>query len=372
MEIRIYEIEGSEPSECIGIIDNYSSFDFTKSFKKVGTWTLKGYLTTGVSQLLAPYRMIWVDEDICGIIDSVDYTTDENGATTYIAYGSELKNILSYRILTDNYNTDGSEPQSIEYWMKKLVKDEAANPVLERRKVLGSVKETSLSITPACSSAFLYGDELLDDLSTLCVYNDCTDGMQIGFDVKCPKAKETRFEVKTGLNRTWESENPLIVSREYDNAASLDYIRSSKSTINVVTILGDDEIYEMTKGEETYKGISRREKFVEEENLSRTVKNSDGTETEMDESTYREKLLAKAYTYTQADIKSLEAQTILKTYGLPDFSDLGAMVTIMDKQYNMRANDWVSEINFIDEQGEIEVNYTVGQDIQAKYLTEVK
>lgn len=36
MIIRIYTMGDVEPIECAGIIEDYSSFSFTKSFKKVG------------------------------------------------------------------------------------------------------------------------------------------------------------------------------------------------------------------------------------------------------------------------------------------------------------------------------------------------
>lgn len=334
--------------------------------------------------MLVPGNLLYVNERICGLIDSVDFQTDEEGFTQYAAYGCELKGILGYRILGTTIGLiDNDNAPSVESWMRMLTCANCTeNPRIpgatQERKLISHVETaddnygTDTIGTPNLSTYFNAGENLLEDLSELCVNYDTNRKLQLGFDVVCKNAQSTWFHVLEGEDHTSTSDDPIIISRDFENVAQLDFTRSMRDRVNVVYAEGEEEFMVKTAGDTKHKGIARRELYQDlSTDVTREVTMPDGTKRTLSDAQYRNALVTKANTFTQADIHCLEGQ-IINRNALPDYSLLGAMVTVIDREYGVTANDWISEINFIDEEGDIEVNYTVGTDIQAKYLTEVK
>lgn len=256
MNIYIYKVEGVTPTECVGVLDSYASINFTKSFKGCGTWTIKGNFTQEIERMLKVGYLIYVNPQISGICYSIEYETDEEGTTTYTAYGNELKGILAYRIVWDTYNRKVN--------LRDYVNDLVEKNTQGNRALFSRMDKPQIS-TQTIDKQISY-DNLLESLEDIVETATSTDGNPIGFDVYCENAERFVFTLLEGEDRTITSPEPLLFSRDLNNVSTLNYSESDKELVNVVKAGGEGEGAERVLtvvGDESLSGLARRETFAD-------------------------------------------------------------------------------------------------------------
>ena len=359
MNIYIYKVEGVTPTECVGILDNYASFNFTKSFKGCGSWTIKGNFTQEIERMLKVGYLIYVNDKVCGICHSIEYDTDEKGTTTYTAYGNELKGILGYRIVWDTY----SRTVNLRDYVNDLVeKNTAGNRVLFSR-----IDKPAIS-TPTIDKQISY-DNLLESVEKIVESTDSNNSLPLGFDVICEAASNFVFSLLEGQDRTITSEEPLLFSRDLNNISSLVYSKSNKETANVVKAGGEGEGAERiltTVGDISASGLARRETFADCRDLQSTYTDENGDEQTISASDYLSLLQEQAKESLKEDTFTVDAETVVTVDEALDA--LGAKVTIRDKAYNIQTESYIAEVNIIDENDGILVTLTIGQGLKATNL----
>lgn len=359
MNVYVYEVEDVAPTECVGIIDSYSSLNFTKSFQGCGRWTLKGNFTQEARRILAVGRMIWVSPRVCGIIESIDFDT-QDGTTTYTAYGSELKGILGYRIVWDTYNRNVNQRD----WVNDLV----------ARNTEGSRRLFSNQLAPSIDTATIDKQvsytSLLEAVEDGCSAALTKAGMLLGFDVTCGEdGFVLSFTLLEGDDRTMESQEPYLVSRDMDNVSALTYTESGKESANVVKCGGEGEGAERkfsVAGDTSLSGFARREAFVDARSLQSTYKDQSDQEVKLTDAQYTALLDAKAREGLRADSLALDAESPVDTETA--LSLLGAKVSLVDRAFNVRTDDYVYEVNLIDEADGQLTTLTIGQGVEAKQI----
>lgn len=359
MNIYIYKIEGIKPTECVGILDNYASFNFTKSFKGCGSWTIKGNFTQEIEKMLKVGYFIYVNSKICGIVHSIEYDTDEEGTTTYTAYGNELKGILGYRIVWDTY----SRKVNLRDYVNDLVEKNTQG----NRALFSRMDKPQIS-TSTIDKQISY-DNLLESLEKVVESADSTNGNPLGFDVYCENAEDFVFSLLEGEDRTITSDEPLLFSRDLNNVSTLTYSESNKDTVNVVKAGGEGEGAERVLtvvGDESLSGLARRETFADCRDLQSTYKDENGEEQTISASDYLAMLKEDAKAVLAQDTFSVDAETVVTVDDA--LNSLGAKVTLRDRAYNVQTTDYISEVNVIDENDGMLVTLTIGKGLTAQRL----
>lgn len=359
MNIYVYKIEGVTPSECVGVLDSYASFNFTKSFKGCGTWTIKGNFTPEIEKMLKVGNFIYVNPQICGICYSIEYDTDEDGTTTYTAYGNELKGILGYRIVWDTYS-------------RKVNLRDFVNDLVERNtqgnRVLFSRMDKPQISTPTIDKQVSY-DSLLEALEDVLETANSTNGNPLGFDVYCENAERFVFTLLEGEDRTITSPEPLLFSRDLNNVSSLTYAESDKELVNVVKAGGEGEGAERVLtvvGDESLSGLARRETFADCRDLQSTYQDENGDEQTISSADYLALLKEEAKGSLAPATLSVDAEAVVSVQEA--LNALGARVTLRDRAFNVQTTDYISEVNVIDENDGMLVTLTIGEGITAQRL----
>lgn len=359
MNIFIYKVEGITPTECVGILDNYASFNFTKSFKGCGSWTIKGNFTQEIQRILKVGYLIYVNDRVCGICHSIEYDTDENGTTTYTAYGNELKGILGYRIVWDTY----SRTVNLRDYVNDLVEKNTAG----NRALFSRIDKPTIS-TQTIDKQISYSN-LLESIEGIVETADSNDSLPLGFDVTCENASSFVFSLLEGEDRTITSDEPLLFSRDLNNISSLTYSESNKEMVNVVKAGGEGEGAERvltTVGDTTATGLARREAFADCRDLQSTYTDENGDEQTISISDYLAMLQEQAKQSLRENTLTVDAETVVTVNEALDA--LGAKVTLRDKIFNIQTESYIAEVNIIDENDGMLVTLTIGQGLTARSL----
>lgn len=359
MNIYVYKIEGIAPTECVGVLDNYASFNFTKSFKGCGSWTIKGNFTKEIEEMLKVGYFIYVSPRVCGIIHSIEYETDEEGTTTYTAYGNELKNILGYRIVWDTYSRKVN--------LRDYVNDLVERNTRGNRVLFGRIDKPAIS-TETIDKQISY-DNLLESIENVVETANSIEGLPIGFDVTCENARTFVFSLLEGADRTLTSAEPFLISRDLNNVSSLTYSETNKNTVNVVKAGGEGEGSERVLtvvGDESKSGLARRERFADCRNLQSKYTDENGEEQTITSSDYLAMLQEEARGYLSPDTLTLDAESVVSVEQA--LETLGAKVTLRDRAFNVQTEDYVAEVNIIDENDGMLVTLTIGEGLQASRL----
>ena len=359
MNIYVFKVEGIAPKECIGVIDSYKSFNFTKSFQDCGKWTLKGNFTPEARNLLQVGNLIYINPRVSGIIETIDISTDEKGAT-YVASGKELKGILDYRIVWDTFAQQNG--------IYEMARDIVLNNNKGNRKLFEV--DTSKHIDSPSQSKQISYVSLLKAVSEIVKMGKSNAGSLIGFDVVCESGKPFTFKLIEGADYTADSPHPYILSRDFDNVSSLGYAESSKSKANIVKVGGEGEGSERkfaTAGDESLSGLARREIFKDARNIQSRIKDESG-ETVLPSHAYQTLLQDEANALLKTDNEiSVDAESVVGSNDALNL--LGAKITLIDRAFGVRTDDYISEVNVIDESDGTLTTITVGKGLAAQKLT---
>lgn len=81
----------------VGVVDDYQSFNFTRSYSECGEWQLTLNGSTKNAQLIKEMDYISMGNGVCGVVEQLESNVGSNNTITY--KGSELKGITSSRII---------------------------------------------------------------------------------------------------------------------------------------------------------------------------------------------------------------------------------------------------------------------------------
>ena len=364
MNIYVYESENLSDFTLCGVLDSYKSFNFTKKFQGCGSWTIKGLYTPEAALLLKAERIIYVNKKINGIIVSVNFDVNDKGEMTYTASGTELKGILNRRIVWGTY----SGKASTSNWARELVRQECVTPKDARRKLLTRIDGVPQSDT-MIEKQVSYKN-LLDTLNK--VFDGDKQGkLAVGYDVVLTLGKTGKgalgFDTILGADRTINSSNPFVISRMMDTVSSLSATTTSKGIYNVALAAGEGEGTERklaTAGNLNLSGLARKEVFADCREIQSKTKDESGKETTITEADYLKLLAQEAQDALNAKDLSVEAETVVSMEQALNL--LGATVTVIDKQFEVQTEDFISEVNIIDEADGSLSTLTVGRGVDAQ------
>lgn len=245
----------NESFEKIGIIDSYVSIIWTTRYQDVGEFEL--YLPSNNPNTFKCGQFLQRDDDkTVMIIESIQFTSDEEAGDFCTLTGKSIEQILSRRIIWDKTQLIGN----IEESMYRIVDENAVNTDDERRKI-PNMKCAKLKGFSSSGTFVYHGESLLDVITTLCQSYD------IGFKVTYNNG-EMIFEIYQGTDRSYnQTNNPFVIfSPDFDNLLNSTYRRETANYKNVCLVYSETQRTasgHATQAVGTGFGLNRRETFVD-------------------------------------------------------------------------------------------------------------
>lgn len=347
----------------LGIVSNYDSLTHTRQFAGSGTFKLKAPFSPELFGLLAEENILyWEDAGRARAVyvDSVVCERDKAGETI-TASGKSLRALLGRRIVWTNFNFSGT----VEDFGRRAVNENVVAPTDASRRIpllsLAARAGLAATITAATENDNL--EELLDALSA---------ASSVGFDVVLDReARALRFVAYEGVDRrTTQTATPwVVVSRDRNNVVSEVYTRSGDASRNTALISGYTDETTGVRYERSIvagSGLSRREIYVKG-STSKPKPDKDTGETEAQAlARYAEELLTKGREKLAKQVATLSLEVELDPNAVARL-DVGDKVTAIEKQYNLMAQTYVSEITSYYERGGVSYDVTLGDAVPTIY-----
>lgn len=333
----------------LGEIDDYESLIFIRRFFDIGEFELHINLSKVSVDMLVEDNLIMIGKDRrrVGIIRYKEIKLNEDGTETTVIKGHTLKSIMNRRIIIPPTsqgfdNAIGSQ----EKIMKHFVNNHMVNPTDLDRKI------PQLYINPnqdrGKQDKWRGRHELVSDkLTEIGLYAN------LGWDVWLDdKNKRWVFDVIEGRSLVSGQSKypPVIFSVDFDNIKGQSYIDNSTNFSNVGYAggKGDDEDRLIQQVGDS-KGLGRVESFL-------NCSNADDIEELKREGKVKLSELKR--------ISTFESQIIdTKTFIYGEDWDLGDIVTIQNKKWNLILNSRITEIKEIYEVGRVEIEPVFGDNI---------
>lgn len=322
----------NENKEIVKYISSYASFIWTKRYYSAGEFELYLPLNSEfVDVLRKNYYVTREDDDMIGIIEKIEFATDDVKGNYLTVYGRSAESILSRRIIWNQTNLKGK----VEECIRKLITENIINPSITDRKIpnfiLGELKGFTETLDMQVT-----GKNLLEVIEEICKTYD------YGFKISFNDNKQFVFDLYKGVDRSYnQTDIPFVVfSPEFDNIIDTLYVYNNSAYKNVALVAGEGEgtaRKHQTVGKGS--GLGRYEMFVD----ARDVSSNNG---EITDSEYNALLIARGKdslaenVITEAFSGEVET-TLTYVYGRNYF--LGDIVSVKT-QYGLESAPRIIEI----------------------------
>lgn len=373
MELYIF----NRDLELIGILDTFTSLRWIRRYFKSGEFELHCALDSNTLELLKRENIIYKKDDVeAGYIETRQLKIGEDGQEYLEVKGKFLTNYLDRRISWDRVNFSGKT----EELMRKLVNDNAINPININRKIPNLILGNLKGFTEDIKYPNSFGN-ILEQLENISNTNNL--GYRNLLDIK---NRLIKFDIYKGVDRTINNGTiaPCVFSRDFENILEQEYMDSLNNYKNTTLIAGagegkDRKITSIEEGA----GLDRYELYVDARDIqdTETIKvmvpdydeegnvtgeHEEDQEVEIPWERYKPLLLQRGKEKLEEckEIQTFDSKiNVLGNNKYKVDYDLGDIVTIVDKKWGIRIDTRVTEIEEVYEEKGLEVNVTFGNNI---------
>lgn len=365
MRLEVFDFELNR----LGLIEIYSSINYTLKFIDVGSFELKCAINEQNVKLIQKNRFLWIEDEVCGIIQYISSSTDDG---TITAKGKLAKEMLNWRWVYPCFVKTG-EPAALA---ESIVNIHCVNPSELKRKMKGLViGNAGYVINKPHITYQKTGDTVLTSVQNISTANNL--GFEIYFNPR--NTNPFKFVMLEGKDRTIgnkDGNKPVVFSRDFENIVSGSYEYNDDSFRNIALVAGEtadgsnnenavrtflvvDQV-----GSENVSSFYRKELYVDARDLQSeyseeaTTKDDEGndvTETvqkKMTEQEYNATLSNRGFekmgeTLVEESYESqirTDARTIYQ-FG-KDYT-YGDYVTVIDKSLGIMLNVQITEMQIV-------------------------
>ena len=340
----IYCYKYGEPKlSLLGVIDDFTSFNFTRSYSGIGEWQLVLDGSSLNAQRVKGMDFISIGEDKAGLVQHYEDTI-EDGEHTLTFSGVELKGLASRRIVIppagEAYET--FTKSSPEYVIANLLINQLLNPTVANRKIAGTLLEYAQSTTKIrYDGRYQNLEEEIETLAT--AYN-------VGW---CAYISDNviKWKIWNGVDRTaaQTTNNRMILSYDYGtmNNSSLT-IEDQVPTYMVIAGQGEGVDRAIAIIDKEKSALTRIETFLD----ARDIKD-DSLLPQRGEQNLAEYGDEINYTATLSNQAANQYRN--------DF-DLGDIGTIKDNKIENDLDYRITAIEEVYEENQLSINMTFGYD----------
>lgn len=359
--------------EVTDIIDDYQSIIWQSLFQGVGEFEIYAPKST-LKKINLGYYITRPNNEEVGIIENIEIKNEETGGQMVVISGRFIKSILDRRIVY----TSTLKGEGLKYWwsceptflsgkveeeIRKLIYKNAVNCDDDKRNIteiywtdedISGIAETiKTPLTGEEADKQVTYKNLLD--YTESILTEYNLGAKMWLDLDTLKF---RYKIYTGEDKTIESDDPIIFSKEYDNLTTVNYSINDTNKKNFVLVGGEGEGTERicAKVGDWESGLNRREIFLDASSLAQETQ---------DIETYRKTL------ETQGQQTMAQYKTIQTYNGVIDLSNsnlkygvdfkMGDFITLEDESFDDSINaQIVGALEVEDDNGySIEIEYAI-------------
>lgn len=365
MRLEVFDFELNR----LGLIEIYSSINYTLKFIDVGSFELKCAINEQNVKLIQKNRFLWIENEVCGIIQYISSSTDDG---TITAKGKLAKEMLNWRWVYPCFVKTG-EPAALA---ESIVNIHCVNPSESKRKMRGLViGNAGYVINKPHITYQKTGDTVLTSVQNISTANNL--GFEIYFNPR--NVNPFKFVMLEGKDRTIgnkDGNKPVVFSRDFENIVSGSYEYNDDSFRNVALVAGEtadgsnnenaartflvvDQV-----GSENVSSFCRKELYVDARDLQSeyseevTTKDDEGNNTtetvqkKMTEQEYNATLSNRGFekmgeTLVEESYESqirTDARTIYQ-FG-KDYT-YGDYVTVIDKSLGIMLNVQITEMQIV-------------------------
>lgn len=340
----IYCYKYGEPKlSLLSVIDDFTSFNFTRSYSGIGEWQLVLDGSSLNAQRVKGMDFISIGEDKAGLVQHYEDTI-EDGEHTLTFSGVELKGLASRRIVIppagEAYET--FTKSSPEYVIANLLTNQLLNPTVANRKIAGTLLEYAQSTTKIrYDGRYQNLEEEIETLAT--AYN-------VGW---CAYISDNviKWKIWNGVDRTaaQTTNNRMILSYDYGtmNNSSLT-IEDQVPTYMVIAGQGEGVDRAIAIIDKEKSALTRIETFLD----ARDIKD-DSLLPQRGEQNLAEYGDEINYTATLSNQAANQYRN--------DF-DLGDIGTIKDDKIENDLDYRITAIEEVYEENQLSINMTFGYD----------
>ena len=365
MRLEVFDFELNR----LGLIEMYSTITYTLKFVDVGSFELKCAINKQNVKLIQKNRFLWIEDEVCGIIQYINSSTDDG---TITAKGKLAKEMLNWRWVYPCFVKTG-EPAALA---ESIVNIHCVNPSESKRKMRGLViGNAGYVINKPHITYQKTGDTVLTSVQNISTANNL--GFEIYFNPR--NVNPFKFVMLEGKDRTIgnkDGNKPVVFSRDFENIVSGSYEYNDDSFRNIALVAGEtadgsnNENAARTflvvdqAGSENVSSFYRKELYVDARDLQSeyseeaTTKDDEGndvTETvqkKMTEQEYNATLSNRGFekmgeTLVEESYESqirTDARTIYQ-FG-KDYT-YGDYVTVIDKSLGIMLNAQITEMQIV-------------------------
>lgn len=365
MRLEVFDFELNR----LGLIEIYSTITYTLKFVDVGSFELKCAINKQNVKLIQKNRFLWIEDEVCGIIQYISSSTDDG---TITAKGKLAKEMLNWRWVYPCFVKTG-EPAALA---ESIVNIHCVNPSESKRKMRGLViGNAGYVINKPHITYQKTGDTVLTSVQNISTANNL--GFEIYFNPR--NVNPFKFVMLEGKDRTIgnkDGNKPVVFSRDFENIVSGSYEYNDDSFRNVALVAGEtadgsnnenaartflvvDQV-----GSENVSSFCRKELYVDARDLQSeyseevTTKDDEGNNTtetvqkKMTEQEYNATLSNRGFekmgeTLVEESYESqirTDARTIYQ-FG-KDYT-YGDYVTVIDKSLGIMLNVQITEMQIV-------------------------
>lgn len=346
IEVRIY----SPGMDFAGVIDNYSSLQWTRKYTEPGSFELHCPITANNLQLLKRDNLVWKrGAKEAGVVE--DLKLEETAKKAEItAKGRFLSSYMDRRLIRPFYACYGKKA---EIAIREIYSNAAGIPQVELGTLNGYTETVTFQATY---------QNLLTKVEEICA------GMATGFRFRPDFVnKKIYFELYRGLDHsiTQSDRERVIFSDSFSNLDSATYEENDQVYKNICYVGGQGEGSDRTivaVGATDSTGLERRESF-----LSATDVRNDN----ISDSQYQDALKQRGNAALSNSILASSFDATVNPNGnfkyLTDY-DLGDIVTVQKEAYGITQNLRITEISEVYENGIYKIEPKFGEGLTIKNL----
>jgi hypothetical protein len=365
MRLEVFDFELNR----LGLIEIYSSINYTLKFIDVGSFELKCAINEQNVKLIQKNRFLWIEDEVCGIIQYISSSTDDG---TITVKGKLAKEMLNWRWVYPCFVKTG-EPAALA---ESIVNIHCVNPSESKRKMKGLViGNAGYVINKPHITYQKTGDTVLTSVQNISTANNL--GFEIYFNPR--NVNPFKFVMLEGKDRTIgnkDGNKPVVFSRDFENIVSGSYEYNDDSFRNIALVAGETADGSNNEnatrtflvvdkvGSENVSSFYRKELYVDardlqseysEEAITKDDEGNDITETvqkKMTEQEYNATLSNRGFekmgeTLVEESYESqirTDARTIYQ-FG-KDYT-YGDYVTVIDKSLGIMLNVQITEMQIV-------------------------
>lgn len=288
MSIQVFQID-NDTFENVGELNQYTSVLWPSKYNGYAECELWAPITDDNVELLQQGHVLWKGGDSAFVIEIIEPSTSDDGTKTYHVKGRTLEKYLTQRIVWGTYTATNKHPSTIMY---AIVRENCISPNDANRVIPYLVNGTD-GMSGTKTTYQKTGGEVYDALVS--IGNDSGLGFRVRFD---PANTRMVFEVVVGKDRTVnQTENEQVkLSTELSDIMSSSYYNSNQQLKNVALVAGEESGTSRKRqiaGDNTTKGITRRELYVDARDLQSESTDESGQQVTLSDEEYNKALIQR-------------------------------------------------------------------------------